>query len=387
MDNVPIEWEGVGASPVGLTPFGVYDNDPEFVRLAPKVADWAARMLGYPTVSVELVDRQFYACFENAITEYIGLINQFKTKESALSMSKILQLAKTYGEVAQVGGDVERYQGSFNVVTGVQIYDLAPAFFNTAQPGKHFEITRVYHYEPPIFAWGGLSNNQAAYATNEVFGQEAMQFQAGMNFANMMIMMPVNEDLMRMQAIELGNQVRKSGYGFELVGTKIKILPIPTEDTTIYFDYKLTDEILQASQNISNLLVPDLSHNKTFDSTTIPFSRINEFGRSWIRRFTLANSKLVLGAIRAKFASIPIPNAEVNMDGETLRSEGNQEIEILRQELKDLFDATSRAALMEAQRAEADALQLTMSKSPLHIYIGAMIPFFICLGSILNNAM
>ena len=37
----------------------------------------------------------------------------------------------------------------------------------------------------------------------------------------------INEDLMRLQAIEFNEQVRRSAYGFEIINNKLTIFPIP----------------------------------------------------------------------------------------------------------------------------------------------------------------
>jgi hypothetical protein len=90
----PIVWKGDAENPTGLTPFGFYDSDVDFVIDAPKVADWCARRLGYPTMDVELIDKHFYACFEEAITEYGHQVNQwsFKVGHEWGKISRVSQL-------------------------------------------------------------------------------------------------------------------------------------------------------------------------------------------------------------------------------------------------------------------------------------------------------
>ena len=81
-----IRWDGRVSSPVGKTPFGFFDSDPQFLSFAPRAADWAARRLGYPIVDVEMIDMQFYSCFEEAVTEYSAQINQFSIKQNLYSI-------------------------------------------------------------------------------------------------------------------------------------------------------------------------------------------------------------------------------------------------------------------------------------------------------------
>ena len=52
------------------TPFGFYDDDLEFQKDAPKVAEYCAKKLGYPMMDVELQSGSFFAAFEEAVTTY-----------------------------------------------------------------------------------------------------------------------------------------------------------------------------------------------------------------------------------------------------------------------------------------------------------------------------
>ena len=83
---IPI-WPGSSSFTTGSTPFGFYDTDPEFTGSIDKVTLWCARRLGYPIVNVELQDINFYAAFEESITEYSNQINQFNIGHGYVSES------------------------------------------------------------------------------------------------------------------------------------------------------------------------------------------------------------------------------------------------------------------------------------------------------------
>jgi len=100
------------------------------------------------------------------------------------------------------------------------------------------------------------------------------------------------------------------------------------------------------------------------------YSNINDVGKQWIRKYTLALAKELLGIIRSKYGNIPIPNAEVSMDGETLRAEATAEKEQLVEQLRENLEQTIRKALLEAQKDESDFQQDTLRKVPYPIYIG-----------------
>ena len=100
------------------------------------------------------------------------------------------------------------------------------------------------------------------------------------------------------------------------------------------------------------------------------YSSINDPGKQWIRKYTLALAKELLGNIRSKYSSIPIPGSETNLDGDTLRSEASVEKENLTTQLREDLEAASRRNLLERQQEESDFMNQTMNKIPYGIYIG-----------------
>ena len=100
------------------------------------------------------------------------------------------------------------------------------------------------------------------------------------------------------------------------------------------------------------------------------YEHINDVGRQWIRKYGLALCKELLGGIRSKFGSIPIPNSEDNLYCDSLRSEAATEKESLVAELRETLEQTSRKVMMEADSEESTRLQEKLNKVPLSIYIG-----------------
>jgi hypothetical protein len=133
----------------------------------------------------------------------------------------------------------------------------------------------------------------------------------------------------------------------------------------VHFHYILKSE--RSNPIISDSVVSDYS-NAPYNN--IPYSKINDVGRRWVQKYTLALVKEMLGSVRSKFASIPIPNSEITMDGDTLRSEAAAEKEVLLETLKDALESTSRKALLENKKAEAESLNDTLNRIPSLIYIG-----------------
>ena len=67
---------------------------------------------------------------------------------------------------------------------------------------------------------------------------------------------------------------------------------------------------------------------------------------------------------------MPIPNGEVQMDGEALKAEGREEKQQLIDELKEFLDSVSLTEKARAEQEQADAQQAVLNKAPLTIYLG-----------------
>ena len=100
------------------------------------------------------------------------------------------------------------------------------------------------------------------------------------------------------------------------------------------------------------------------------YSQINDVGKTWCRKYGLALSKELLGMVRSKYGTIPIPNSDVTLDGDTLRAEATAEKDQLMEQLREMLDQTSNKALLEADREASDNLQEKLKKVPYPIYIG-----------------
>ena len=370
-----IIWQGSSSFAPGQTPFGLYDSDTQFVGPAAtsvdRFADWAARRLGHPIMSVELNSGSFYACYEESITEYSAQVNQFNIKDNLLhltgqatgsnvthkrvtpTMGRTVFLSKQYGTEAGVGGDVDWKKGSIDITSGTQEYDLNTLFADVSASGA-IEVKRVYYEGTPAMQRFFDPYATTGYGTiNMVQGFGFGDYSPAVSFT----LMPIFEDLLRVQAIELNDTIRKSAYTFTLVNNKLRIFPDPTGDSTLYFDYADVsdrDNPLITEYSGSANVVSDYS-NVPYDNMQYQF--INDVGKQWIRKYGLALTKELLGMIRSKYGAIPIPNAETSLDGDTLRSEAATEKEVLITQLREMLEQTSRRALLEADKDEAEFLQ------------------------------
>jgi hypothetical protein len=281
-------------------------------------------------------------------------------------MGRTVFLSKQYGTEAGVGGEVDWKKGSIKITKGTQEYDLNALFADVSHSAA-IEVKRVYYEGTPA-----MQRFFDPYATT---GYGTINMIQGFGFGNYspavsFTLMPIFEDLLRVQAIEMNDSIRKSAYTFSLVNNKLRIFPDPGETSRLYFDYVVTserDNPLFTEYSGSADVVSDFS-NVPYDNMKYKF--INDVGKQWIRKYGLALSKELLGMIRSKYGTIPIPNAETTLDGETLRSEAATEKEGLITELREMLEQTSRKALLEADKDEAEFLQEKLQKIPYPIYIG-----------------
>jgi len=84
----------------------------------------------------------------------------------------------------------------------------------------------------------------------------------------------------------------------------------------------------------------------------------------------LALCKIVLGGIRSKYDTVPIPNSELRLDGLTLRQEGQAEIKVLMEQLRETLEQTGKAAQMDKAMKNEDAVESILRHVPALIYIG-----------------
>ncbi len=367
----------------GSTPFGIYDTDSQFQTDGPKIASWCAKRLGYPIVDVELVDLSFYACFEESISEYSAQVNQFQIKNNLTSLqgqetgsnytqknvkgnplSNLIDISQAYGTYANVGGRTDVKKGSITVSSGSQDYDLQALVGDVSESGKRLNVTKVFYEAAPAM--------QRFYDPYSVSGMGTINLMNDMGMSRLspgtqFIMMPIYEDLLRVQGIEFNDQIRKSAYSFNIVNNKLRIFPYPGHTYELFFEYIVKEEFDASSTLVTDGVIADYS-NTEYDFHV--YSRINDVGKQWIRKYTLALAKELLGAIREKYSSVPIPGSEVNLDGAALRAEAQSEKDTLIEQLRDNLNDISDKERYTSEADQADAQQRVVSKIPLNIYIG-----------------
>ena len=404
MANIPI-WPGSSSFHPGDTPFGFYDNDPTFEKDADKTCTFVTRRLGYPLVEIELQAINIYAAFEEAVTIYGNELYAYKIRENYLTlegapssieideaiitpnMGRIIDYSEQYGTEAGTGGNVPWHKLKVPLSGSVQDYDLnALAYQNGFTEPNDIEIMRVFFEAPPASAlmanaydgFGfGLGGSVAA-GINGVGGM------GGMGYGGGYLMMPLNYDLQIIQQIELNDMVRVSNYSFEMHDNVLRVFPVPISNASsgsAGYDPNnpsgsagsMWVEFISKSQRSTASIVE--SYDKIKMVSGVPYknptySEINSVGRSWIFEMTLAICKEMLGYVRGKYETIPIPNAEITLNQADLIAAAREEKEALLASLRAFFDETSREKLLERRTMESDFVMKELDRVPRVIYIG-----------------
>jgi len=375
-------WPGQSTFAVGKTPYGYFDSDLNFRKDIDKFAKWAATSLGYPIVDVELIDINFYAAYEESILYYCELLNSAQAKDTLLdlqgssvdinltgqyvkpTLKGIFKLSEQYGIAGPSGGKQNWYSGSINLEPGRQVYDLTSDVDTDLEMGDastdKFTIKKIFHNRVPaskrIYGRGmGLQDFDAEFGVGQ--GE--------------MVLMPLNYSVQLMQAIELQDEILKSGYSFKLTGSRFQIFPIPQSVGKLWFNYTLDSEDLESLTESAlgglNHIISDISN---IPYEVVSYSRLNSISKHWIRRYALASAKIMLGLIRNKYSTLPIPDTEITLNGDMLVEQGKTEQETMTTELKELLDALGYQAQMAKRTEQTDALMTQLAAVPMKIYIG-----------------
>jgi hypothetical protein len=382
--NIPI-WPGSSSFQPGDTPFGFYDYDYQFQNDANKFAKFSAQRLGYPLVEVELQDINFFTALEEAVTTYGNELYAYQVAENLLSfqgsttqisapndeviqenLATVIRLSQQYGVEAGVGGNVSWYTGSLMLLPNVQNYDMNAWAQANGIPNGGMEIKRIFYEATPAITryfdpYAGTGTGMMQMLDSFGFGA----YSPAINF----MLMPISYDIQKIQAIELNDQIRKSQYTFELVNNMLRIFPIPKSGPQMLkFEYiLLSDRNKMYVERNGQEFITNAS-NVPYENPT--YLKINSIGRQWIFEYGLSIVKEILGYVRGKYSTIPIPGSEVTLNQSDLISAATSEKTALIERLRIYFDSTSRKTLLENKSLEADFQNKTIAQVPMTIFIG-----------------
>ncbi len=377
------------ANTTNPTPFGAFDSDTEFQSEADKMVTFVKRKLGDDILSVELTKKQIWACFEESFFQYGQIVNEYQARSqlstflgtSTGSMSgseqkfphETLQflerMAEPYAFEAGVGGSYDSVSGSIQLIKGQQDYDiydklqddsgnlLYSSSLNTYS--SKMKIQEVFHFNPQA-AYRFFDTTSAINYLNNEFSFESFTPET------IFYVLPVFEDILRAGQMDVSHRVRRSNYSFKVIGTKIRIYPTPSGDQTnrkLWIRVAFAPDPLNPSYGDSTIYGVSNLSNVPFGDLT--YSNVNSIGKQWVRQYALSLSTELLGLVRSKFKSLPIPNADIQLDGDNLISQGREDKKELVTKLREMLDSLTYDKIIEMNAIKAENIQKQLRTIPV----------------------
>ena len=350
------------------------------------ITDYVSSMFGAPVINVELVPTQYAVAFNTAIEEHSNYITQWAIKANianalgldnatdftqrwvAQSFEFANAFSKAYSEQVNAGGEMPVYKAYFDLVAGKQDY-----YFT-----DDIVINEVMWQEPPAITRYLVDPNNNPAWVNFEFGWGYM----GHSY---MYVVPAYFSIQLAQATEMRWKIWRGDYTYAIrpagedstredytgrTRNHVTIYPSPKENQAgariWYFYKKKSDLALYSGQALGSVV----NNPGTMRMDEIPYTAFNSTAKRWVKQYTYALSKEILGNIRSKFHELPIPDATITMDGELLRSEGIDAQLKLKDYLKDQLEALDVTKMLEEGANKAESINRTLGYSPNKIFIG-----------------
>ena len=387
-------------------PFGVYAENDDFISGAIDQVAFTYKMLGGDILDIELTEHNVYAAYETAVLEYSYIVNLHQAKNvlsdvlgnatasfnsdgeikdgssittvlPSFDIGYIKQMATKASEEANVGGNLTHYSASIDVINGQQNYNLqqliydqstvtGSAFYGLVE-GKRLSIRKVY-YKSPRAMWrfygyyGGLNSvgNLSTYG----------QYTDDSTFE----IIPAWQNKLQAMNYEDNIYTRISQYSYDLKNNVLRLFPYPeSEIKKIWVEFVIPGnsyDIDAAAGVPINSNKNGINNMNTIPFSNIPYENINSIGKQWIRRYALAISKEMLGQVRSKFSTVPVPGESINLNGGELLSQAKDEQIALKEELKTILADLTYDKLAETTAGMMDSAGKVLEKFPLNIFVG-----------------
>ena len=393
-------------------PYGVYLSNTDFLSGAVDQVSLTYKMLGGDVLDIELTEENVYSAYEMSVLEYSSIINSHQAENvlsdflgattgtfdhagnlksgalsSSLSGSQIglkypafsfeyaRRISTGLAQAAGFGDNVTMYSASFNLSGNVQSYDLQNIISSNQHTNlwadkinnKKISIHRVY-YKSPAAMWrfyGGFGAG-GAFGNLGTYGMYADD--------STFELVPAWQNKLQGQTFETDLYTRASHYSYEIRNNNITIYPAPQNPGTcspskMWFLFSAQSEAWEEDPT-STTGVDGINNMNTLPFANIPYENINSMGKQWIRKYGLAIAKEMLGQVRGKFGTIPIPGNDVTLNASDLLSQAKEEQSTLNEELRTQLDKLTYGALVKSDADMADAANQIMTHVPMGVYIG-----------------
>jgi len=394
-------------------PYGMYLNSSDFISGAVDQVAFTYKMLGGDVLDIELVEGNVYSSYESAVLEYSYIINSHQAENvlsnflgattgtfdqdgelksgplsSSLSGTQLTlkypkftfeyatRIATGIAAEAGFGDSVTMYSASFALTGGVQDYDLQTIVSNSQSgnvwgglvENKKISIQRVY-YKSPAAMWrffGYYGFGGSVYGNLMSYGMYADD--------STFEVVPAWQNKLQAMQYETNLYTRASHYAYEIRNNTLKIFPPPATCGTVspsrmWFNFTIPKDawVEEADRKIG---IDGINNMNTLPFANIPYENINSMGKQWIRKYALAVSKEMLGQIRGKFGTIPIPGNDVTLNANELLGQAKEEQVALKEELRAQLEKLTYGALVKGDAEMADDSNRIMVHVPMGIYVG-----------------
>jgi len=410
---------GNGAGNPTHYPFGLYADadsalyDANFINGASDQVAFTYKKLGGDILDIELTAGNVYASYEEALLEYSYQINIHQAKnvlsdllgmstgtfdhdgqmiggdakDSAVNLSfprfefnYAKRVAEGVGVKAGVGGNLTMYSASFAITASVQDYDLQtiisrssannsdaansdPVPYAGLVGNNKVRIERVFYKTP-----GSMWRFYGYYGGLNVVGN--LNYYGQFSDDTTFEIIPSWHNKLQAQAYEDHLWTRLSHYSYELHNNNLRIYPNPDGFITDMWVYFTIEQDAWTEDSDRKFGVTGINNMNTLPFDNVPYKNINAIGKQWIRNYTLALSKEVLGQVRGKFGAIPIPGESVTLNAADLLGQAKAEQDALKEELKTILDEMTYKALAEKDAAMVTAIDTVQQEVPMLIYQG-----------------
>ena len=393
-------------------PFGVYNDSTEFLSGASAQVSYTYKKLGGDVVDIELTPSNVYASYEEAVLEYSYIINLHQGKNvlstvlgsqtgtfdhkggisggpasaslkyPRFSMGYANRVADGAAAAGGFGGTVPQYSASFSPKKNQQDYDIQAIIQAASDSGvddtgnpvpwegkidnKRVIVTKVFYVSPrAMWRFYGYYGGIGVVGNLSTYGQ----FADDSTFE----VIPTWQNKLQAMMYEDSIVTRTSNYSYELIDNKLRLFPTPS-----YWSDGLSDKIwvkfyvdLEPYATGSyNTGVEGVNNLNTVPFDNIPYENINSMGKQWIRKYSLALCKEMLGQIRGKFTTVPIPGESVTLNYAELLSQAKEEQTALKEKLREMLKEVEYSALAKSDQEITDASSNISKVTPLGIFVG-----------------
>lgn len=399
------------------TPFGFYDKYQLFQQDADNVVIYVLRTLGEDVLGVELTKPMIWSQLEAATWMFNGMMIEYQNKSNLSSLlgmptgsidtngnnsinisdmyvqqnlEFLKNLSAPYAGLVGFSQTEQTYSGSITLSPGKQDYDLYTELVDgsgiplwSQQPTGSvtgIEVVEVYHNAPVQYIFNSnLASNFVAQ------GLPVESYIPDTRF----YVLPLFEDVLRAGMLETAQRIRRSHFSYKISGRSIRIFPAPNL-LNQYVNGKLWIRVRFARSpfpTIASTLVNSGSSYSITGSGTggsyqndiiygvngpfnapfgpLNYNSLNMWSRNWIAQMTLALCLILLGRVRGKFKSFPIPGAELSLNGDDLISSGKEDKEKLMTSLKETLDNLTYDKIAERDAARAENMVKQLAYVPI----------------------